>query len=142
MKKSQLLTLSVIILVVFIFVAYSVGLKLAAEVFQSLGIGFGAFFAALGGLTTFWDWSEKKQKEIQQLKKYKERYPRRLLKKDFKLIRSSSNSDPVYILDLVTKTKYWIKDQTTRKELGFRPDDVEEIDDETFKTYKEGDEIG
>ena len=141
--NSKLIIAVVIVMLIFsLVITCCVGLKAASEIFQSFGVGFGALLAGLGGLTVFWDWWQKKQEENERLKKYKEKYPRKLLNKDFELIRSDSNHDPVYILDLKTKIKHWIKDQKTRKELGFRPDDVKEIDDTTFKLYDEGNEIG
>ena len=142
MRKTLLILLATLVALVFLVSVRSTGFKVAAETFQSIGIGFGAICAGLGGLTAFWDWSEKKQEEEGRIKSYKKRFPRRALNKDFSLIRSKTDPDPVYVLDHANNTKYWIKDQRTRKNLGFRSSDVKNVEDDIFKSYAEGDEIG
>lgn len=116
-------------------------LKISSEIFQSIGIGLGAFFGGLGGLIVFLDWWGKKRNEI-KLKNLKRFYQRTNYKKDFILADEPANPGWIFLLDNRTKTRHWIKNPQTMRDLGYSYSDVDKtITAEKFKQYKESNEI-
>lgn len=131
----------IVLLIFFLIIPCYVGIKIASEVFQSFGVGFGALLAGLGGLTVFWDWWQKKRKKDNSIEEYKNIYPRFNLNKTFKIIRYKNDNVRVYILDLKDKTRHWVKDPPTLRALGFSGRDAQTLEDSEFEGHKEGEEI-
>ena len=73
---------------------------------------------------------------------FRRNFPRRNLNETFRLIRSKTDQDRVYLVDLRKNQKHWIKNMNTMKKLGFGSSDVFEVSEGEFKSYKEEDEIG
>ena len=130
--------------------------KLFSEIFNNIAVGIGALLAGLGGGVAFWEWV-KKNRELRKFKIIKDTYLREKIKREdsdlgtFKLFRFGENNGKIYIYDLDSKKKHWIKNWGTYIELGYRPAkdhvpvDWKEVTDENipdeYKSYKEGDDI-
>ncbi|HXK35570.1 MAG TPA: hypothetical protein VJZ52_00810 [Candidatus Paceibacterota bacterium] len=121
---------------------YLVIVEAISRIIQSLGIGVGAFFGALGGYQTFSDWREGNREKEKRAWMFRRNFPRRNLNETFRLIRSKTDQDRVYLVDLRKNQKHWIKNMNTMKKLGFGSSDVFEVSEGEFKSYKEEDEIG
>ncbi|MCX6740347.1 MAG: hypothetical protein NTZ49_03910 [Candidatus Parcubacteria bacterium] len=134
--------IAIIFLIGFIILSWIIGIDKSASIAQSLGIGFGAFFGGLGGLTAFLDWRDKKMKHIRYISGQRKKYPRNKLGKDFEIIQSSGNHGWIFLYDTKSGLKHWIKDPETLNSLGFSYADVKTITDAEFKTLPEGVEIG
>ncbi len=132
----------IIFAIIYFLVAFYLGFTEAGKIFQSLGIGFGALFGGLGGLTAFWDWRQKKQKEVNYMDNLKRQYPRGNLGTKFKLIQPKRNLGWLFLLDLRDGVKHWIKDTKTLRSLDLSYPDSITIDDEEFDSYTEGEAIG
>lgn len=86
-----------------------------------------------------------------KLEEIKSRYPPKFLKKTvsdngiFRLFRFEKNYGRIYIYDLNTKTRHWIKDMQTLAELGYEQDAWTDVTEDTipeeYKKYKEGEDI-
>jgi len=118
-----------------------VGLKKASEIFQSFGIGIGALFGGLAGLTAFIDWLDKRKRREGYIKELRNKYPRSLLNKEFRLIQKQSMQGWLFLLDDKKKIKFWIKDSQALKDLNYSFADAIVISDEEFDDYPQGDAI-
>lgn len=111
-------------------------IKTVSEIIQSLGIGIGAFFGALGGLKVFLDWRVSKQKE-DYLKELRRKYPREGLDKDFMIADTDEAPGTWYILDDRGNTRHWIETMETMLDMGFWPGNGKRVTKEKFNKYSE-----
>lgn len=115
--------------------------KMVFEMFQSFGLGLGALLGGLGGFIVFFDWLEKKrrQAEINQLKKFYNR--KDFFRKSIILVNEPNTPGWIFLLDDRTKTRHWIKNPQTMKDLGYSYSDVVNVSKGKFSRYKESNEI-
>lgn len=108
---------------------------------QSLGVGFGAFFAGLGGLKIIFDWSYQVRLK-RKISGLKQRYPDSLLNKKngYRLAKIESQNE-WWLLDERMNTRYWIKNLETVAELGWRGETPEKIEKAELDKYPKGEHI-
>lgn len=109
-----------------------------SQIFYNFGVGFGALVAGIGGFKLISEYlsSRKKQSLISN---YKNKYPKEKLNDTFKIVRSPVMLGKIYIIDLKTNTKHWIKSLETLTDLDFYFDDAKDIDIKEFDGYTDGD---
>ena len=130
--------------VVFLILGCFFGFKLGSEIFQSLGIGFGAVSGGLGGLAAFLGWWEKENRKESTIQGLKEMFPRKDKGKTYDIIQPKFKPGWIHLLDKRQgkKIKHWIKDVQTLRAFGFSGQDAITVDDDEFNKYEEGEEIG
>lgn len=143
MNKNLIIIFIAVILGGIVYFSIIIG-KPFSEIFNDIAVGAGALLAGLGGLIAFWDWSENKINQ-NEFPKIRNAYPREKLKNEnadngFRLLRFSDNGH-IFIYDLVTKQKFWIKNMSTYYALGYKDDkdskDWKNITSEEIEKYKE-----
>ncbi len=114
--------------------------KILSEIFQSIGVGVGAFLGGLGGLLVFNDFVDKtKKKRI--LKTLRRKYPRANLNNSFRLTHHPNATGWIFLLDNHTMKRHWIRDTETLRDLGFSGGDAINVTLTEFDKYSEDEEI-
>jgi len=142
MNSKLIIVVVIVTLIFFLIIPYYVGLKEASEIFQSFGVGLGALLAGMGGLTAFSDWWKKKRKKDNSIENYRKKYPRSKLNKTYKIIRYEGDEVRIYLLDINSNKRHWVKDPSTLRALGFSGKDAKTEKYSEFNIHKEGEEIG
>lgn len=68
----------------------------------------------------------------------KAKYPRQKLNIDFKLIDTEDAPGKIYLIDLVTRERFWIASASTFRDLDYHWSDVQRIQKNEFNKYDEG----
>lgn len=112
-----------------------------SQIFHNFAVGIGALLAGGAGYVAVRQYiaSTKRQSLIDT---YKSRYPRKDLNESFFLAHSpvSNQGDRIYILDIKTKKKHWIKNRETLIALDFDFGDANKTS-KLFNSYSESDII-
>ena len=107
-----------------------------SQIFYNFAVGFGAIVGSLAGIKLIFDYlSQKKKREyVNEIKKL---YPPRKLDLTFKIVHSPKLKGKLYLLDFLSKNRYWIQSSQTLTDLGFFWDSAGEITQEEFDKYME-----
>ena len=116
-------------------------IKIISEIIYFILAGSGLFITGIAALKAKSMWKLKIIETVEKyLSKFINDYPVKDHKKTFRLIKISRKK-PVYILNLKTKTKYWITTRLKFDSLGYSFSMVERVTPEELEKYKTGEPI-
>lgn len=52
-----------------------------------------------------------------------------------KVVRTKNSGDRVYMLDEIENTRHWVTNPVVLEKLGFKPDDVEEVEESVLLSH-------
>lgn len=110
-----------------------------SSIFQSFGIGIGAIFGAAAGLKLVFDWRERQLIKL-KIKNLQSLYSLTRLNIDFRVVDFDPPNGLMYIVDLRTRTRHWIKNQQTFKDIDLWYQHATPIQ-QVFRNFTEGEAI-